>query len=126
MANATIAQNVTRSSVAAAVRQARIDAAAHPAWITAINKAAVYLESVTWQFNGEDLLIGSATDTSLRYTVDAYGCDCKAGLKGKPCWHRAARRLLCKAAEMAQDGRKVDTMLRSLAEVQAAADEMFA
>lgn len=126
MANATIVQNITRVNVAAAVRQARIDAAHYQAWITAINKAAVYLESVTWQFDGEDLLIGSATDTSLRYTVDASGCDCKAGLRGTPCWHRAARRLLCKAAEMAQDSQTVAKQIRSLAETQAAADEIFA
>lgn len=126
MANATIASLITRKSVAAAVRQSRIDAAQHPAWINAINKAAVYLESVTWQFNGEDLLINSATDTSLRYTVDAHGCDCKAGQKGTPCWHRAARRLLIKSAEMAQDGQRTATILRTLAETQALADEMFA
>lgn len=126
MANSSIVQNITRVNVAAAVRQARIDATGHHTWITAINKAAVYLESVTWQFDGEELLIGSATDTSLRYTVDAHGCDCKAGLKGTPCWHRASRRLLIKAAEMAQDSRTVAKQIRSLAEVQAAADEIFA
>lgn len=126
MANYSIAHLATRKSVAAAVRQARIDAAQSPRWITAINRAAVYMESCSWQWNGETLLVSSATDTSLRYTVDASGCDCKAGVKGTPCWHRAARRLLCKAAEMAQDNQRTTTLLRTLAEVQADVDEIFA
>lgn len=122
MANATIAQAISRSTVAAALKQARIDAAAHRAWMNAINRAALNLEACRWSFDGEDLLVQSATDSSKRYTVDASGCNCTAGLKGAPCWHRAARRLLIKAAEMAAvPVREV----RTLAEVEAEADEMF-
>lgn len=116
MATPSIAQAVNRTTVATALRQARIEAAEHRAWINAINRAALNLEACWWSFDGDDLLIESATDSSLRYTVDAHGCECKASKKGSPCWHRAARRLLVKAGEM---------QVRTLAEVQAAADEMF-
>ncbi len=100
MANASVAQAINRQTVAAALRLARIEAAEHQAWITAINKAALNLEAAPWVFDGEILRIASATTPSVRYTVDKHGCGCKAGQAGRPCWHRAAWRLLCKAAEM--------------------------
>lgn len=119
MANATILPQISRKSVAAAIRQAKVEAAHHQAWINAITKATINLEVCPWSFDGEVLRIQSATDSSTRYTVDAHGCDCRAGAKGRPCWHRAARRLLCKAAEM------TPPPLRTLAEAQAAVDEIF-
>ncbi len=100
MANASIAQQVNRQTVATALRQARIEAAEHKAWITAINKAALNLEAVSWAFDGEVLRIASATTPSARYTVTLEGCECRAGQAGRPCWHRAAWRLLCKVAEL--------------------------
>ncbi len=53
-----------------------------------------------WHFDGETLVIQSAT-SDQRYTVTAEGCACKAFWDCQPCWHRAARRLLIKAAQMA-------------------------
>jgi len=35
-------------------------------------------------------------------TVDARDCECKAAQDGRPYWHRAAWRLLHKAAELVQ------------------------
>ncbi len=100
MANASIAQSINRQTVAAALHEARIQAAEHQQWITAINKAAVELEASSWAFDGEVLRVASRTSNG-RYTVDANGhCECKAAQAGRPCWHRAAWRLLCKAAEM--------------------------
>ncbi len=83
MANATVAQSISRQTVAAAIRQARIEAAEHQAWITAINKAAVELEASSWAFDGEVLRVASRT-SSGRYTVDAHGCECKAAQDGPP------------------------------------------
>lgn len=145
MANASIAQAVNRQSVAAALSAARTEAAEHQAWINAINKAALNLEACKWQFDGEVLRIESATKSSQFYLVGADGCPCQAGKKGTPCWHRAARRLLIKAAEMAAAPRTVyykgfaytpeqqaaAAVARKAAgyipaDVQAAADELFA
>ena len=121
MANATVAQTVNRQTVAAALRQARIEAAEHAAWITAINKAALELEAASWAFDGEALRIASRTGTG-RYTATAHTCECKAYAKGIPCWHRAAARLLVKAAELVQPARVMPTD----AELQALVDELFA
>ncbi len=101
MANATIAQSISRQTVAAAIRQAKVEAAEHQQWITAINKASINLEICNWAFDGEVLRISSATGNS-RYTVNPEGCECPAGTHGKPCWHRAAWRLLVKASELVE------------------------
>ena len=54
-----------------------------------------------WQFDGETLIVKSATE-DMHYTVTKDGCECKAFLAGRACWHRAARKLLIKAAQIAQ------------------------
>ena len=100
MANASIAQSVNRNTVRAALQEARRQCGQQLRWLNALNRAALNLEACPWQFDGETLVISSAT-SSTRYTVDACGCGCRAAAKGNPCWHRAARRLLVKAAEMA-------------------------
>ena len=122
MANASVTALVNRSTVALALAAARTEAAKHQAWINAINRAALNLEACPWQFDGDILIIRSAT-TTARYTVDAQGCKCKAGDAGKPCWHRAARRLLIKAAELAAQPPAAPRL--SFAEIQAAANELF-
>ena len=101
MANQSIAQAINRTAVARALAQARAECVGHVAWMNAINRAALNLESCRWQFDGDTLVIASAS-SERRYTVTAEGCECKAYLEGKPCWHRAARLLLVKAAELAQ------------------------
>jgi hypothetical protein len=121
MANATVAQSINRQTVAAALRQARTDAAEHQAWINAINKAALELEAASWAFDGETLRIASWTSTG-RYTATAHTCECKAYAAGRPCWHRAAARLLVKASEIVQPVRVMPTD----AELQALVDELFA
>lgn len=99
MANSTVIQNISRVNVAKAIRQAKIEAAEHQSWIKAIARAALQLELSVWQFDGDVLRIQSASTPGTWYTVDANGCPCNAGRAGKPCWHRAARRLLRKAGE---------------------------
>ena len=125
MANATVAQAVNRQTVARALQAARREAAQHQAWMNAINKAALYLAGDQWAFDGDILIIHSATTSGARYTVTADGCCCKAGQAGRPCWHRAARRLLIKAAELATRPAPQFTPAE-LARRQAAADSLFA
>ena len=122
MADGMIAQQVNRRTVAAALAAARVEAAEHTAWINAINKAALNLEASPWAFDGEILRIASASRPANRYTVTPEGCECKAGAAGRPCWHRAAWRLLRKAAEVVPPVKVVYTE----EELQALVDELYA
>ena len=122
MANASIAQSINRQTVAAALAAARTEAAEHRLWITAINRAALNLEACPWAFDGETLRIASATTRGTRYTVSPEGCECKAAQDGRPCWHRAAWRLLRKAAEMVRP----PVVEITEAELQALVDELYA
>jgi hypothetical protein len=136
MANASIAQAVNRRTVADALLQARIQAAHHQAWLNALNKAALYLAAEQWQFDGDTLIIDSATTNGVRYAVTSHCCPCKAHAAGRPCWHRAACRLLVKAAEVAYSMEATnggqDAPLYpfqdeapTFAELTAAADELY-
>jgi hypothetical protein len=61
-------------------------------WETAIAKAKAQLESNPYiHFDGKALLILSPSGEI--YTANA-SCQCKAYVKGQPCWHRAAARLV--------------------------------
>ncbi len=137
MANASIAQAVNRQTVALALRDARAKCAASHRWLNAVNRAALNLESCRWSFDGDTLRVESATNSGDFYTVTVEVCPCSAGKAGKPCWHRAGVRLLCKAAEMTytaattngyQDApaRPFEDAKPTMAELQAAADELFA
>jgi hypothetical protein len=136
MANASIAQAVNRQTVALALRDARAKCAASHRWLNAVNRAALNLEAVRWAFDGDTLRVESATNSGDFYTVTVEVCPCNAGKAGKPCWHRAGCRLLCKAAEMTytaattngyQDApaRPFEDAKPTMAELQAAADELF-
>ncbi len=136
MANASIAQAVNRQTVALALRDARAKCAASHRWLNAVNRAALNLESCRWSFDGDTLRVESSTNSGDFYTVTVEVCPCSAGKAGKPCWHRAGCRLLCKAAEMTytaattngyQDApaRPFEDAKPTMAELQAAADELF-
>ncbi len=136
MANASVTAAVNRKSVALALRDARAKCAASHRWLNAVNRAALNLESCRWSFDGDTLKIESATNSNTFYTVTVDTCPCKAGEAGKPCWHRAGCRLLVKAAEMVytaattngyQDAplRPFEDAKPTMAELQAAADELF-
>ena len=89
MANRSIAQAVNRTAVARALAQARAECVGQVAWMNAINRAALNLESCWWQFDGDTLVVASASSEG-RYTVTEKGCECKAYAAGCACWHRAA------------------------------------
>ena len=122
MANSSLAQSINRQHVGQALRLMRHECRYEAAELNAINRAALNLEACPWAFDGETLRIASATTRSTRYTVSPEGCECKAAQDGRPCWHRAAWRLLRKAAELVQPVRVMPTE----AELQALVDELFA
>ena len=113
-----IVANVDRAAVGHALRDARIACAHSTRWLNALNRAALELEACLWLFNGDELKIESASGSGEWYTVDEAGCNCRAGSVGKPCKHRAAWRLLTKAAHI-EDGRS------TFAEMQRAADALY-
>ena len=125
MANAHVTAAVNRKSVALALRDARAKCAASQRWLNAVNRAALNLESCRWSFDGDTLKIESATNSGTFYTVTVEQCPCKAGQKSEPCWHRASCRLLVKAAEMVAPVPAVEDARPTMAELQAAADELF-
>ncbi len=100
MAN-TIVPNVTRENVGKALRQMRYEYQHAPRELNAINRAALELEASAWVWDGEMLVIQSATDLHTRYHVNFDGCDCKAGMHGRPCKHLAAFHLIRRGAELA-------------------------
>lgn len=102
MSNASVTQSISRPAVARAVAAARAACAATPRWLNAVNRAALELEAVRWYFDGDVLKMESSTTPGTWYTVNGHSCTCAAAHAGKPCKHRAARRLLRKAAELAQ------------------------
>ncbi len=106
MSNAQYTALISRQNVAKALRDARAKCATSPAWLTAVNKAALELEVGQWAFDGETLKIASRTTSGMYYTTTEQTCQCAAHQAGRPCWHRAAVRLLVKAAQMAQDEQK--------------------
>ncbi len=116
------ALNITRQHVGQALRQMRLDCQYNGAELNAVNRAALNLEACTWQYDGEALVIESATTMFKRYHVQHNGCDCKAGTAGRPCWHLAAFRLMQRAAEIALQPAKPK---KTWDQIQAEADELF-
>ncbi len=100
MANSSVASLVNREAMGRALAIARRECAEEKRWLNAVNRAALNLEACMWQFDGDIFIVKSATE-DIHYTVTQDGCECKAFQKGLACWHRAARRLLIKAAELA-------------------------
>ena len=104
---ATNLTTVTRPNVGQALRQMRLIYGNNSRELNALNKAALNLEACLWTWTGEALVIESATQTGLvRYHVQHDACDCQAAAHGKACWHRAAYRLLKKAAAIAEQAQR--------------------
>jgi len=86
--------NLNLSTLAAVVDQARTDAADHPRWLHAIDRAVVELVENPWIERGElhGIIVASSTSGNL-YAANGT-CQCTAYQYGRPCWHRAAARLV--------------------------------
>lgn len=92
----SIAQ-IDRAKVGSVVAAARAKVANDTRWLNAINKAYQELETNQWVFNGRVLVVASRT-SAKKYRVTANDCQCQAHAKGRPCWHRAAHRILTRAS----------------------------
>jgi hypothetical protein len=62
-------------------------------WSNAIHKAKKQIEDNPYiHYENGSLLVLS--ESGKIYSVESGCCECKAFESGKPCWHRAAKRLL--------------------------------
>ena len=125
MANASLAQSITRQNVGNALRLMRHECRFNSAEVTALNKAGLELEASPWQYDGELLVISSRTSAATRYTITYSGCDCKAGTNGRRCWHMAAFLLIQRAAQLALTPAKPAMSDEQYAAVVAACDDLF-
>lgn len=119
------------------VDQAMQDAADHPRWLNAINRAVVELLSNPYLHRQDDhLLIASSSSTNI-YSANGV-CQCEAFQHSKPCWHRAAARLvrrhdevqayrqqISRAAERVITAIEPDASRARWALAQAEIDELF-
>jgi hypothetical protein len=99
--------NINRETLAkvAAEAIARINPNAENGkrWINAIAKSVVEIENnpfISFDFDSHSLLILSDKSGEI-YTANGT-CQCKAFAQGKPCYHRAAARLVVRYLETAQ------------------------
>lgn len=81
------------NTLATVVEAAKRNASNDPRWVRAIEKAAIEIEQNPYiaMVDG-DLIIASETSGGV-YQVNGH-CDCMAGMHGKPCKHRALKRIL--------------------------------
>jgi hypothetical protein len=86
--------NLDPTTLSAVVDQAMRDAADHPRWLNAISRAVVELLSNPYLHRQDDhsLLIASSSSDRI-YSANGV-CQCEAFHYGRPCWHRAASRLV--------------------------------
>lgn len=79
------------------ISQAKAQAADHPSWLRAIDKAADQLQTNPWIYvDGNHLIIPASNGST--YSSNGV-CQCLAYANGKPCWHRAASRIVKRYAE---------------------------
>ena len=85
--------NLNPTTLAAVVDKARTDAAEHPRWLAAIDRAVVELAQNPWIERGELHGVIIASPSGNLYSANGT-CQCTAHAYGRPCWHRAAARLV--------------------------------
>ena len=116
--------NLNPTTLAAVVDQAMIDAANHPRWLNAINRAVVELVSNPWIERGDHGLIIGSTSGNV-YSANGV-CQCKAFENGNACWHRAAARLVRLHDEKIIANQERAAKLARAAAAEAALNECFA
>ncbi len=110
-------------TLAVVVAQARSDAAERPRWLAAIGRAVLELETNPWIERADHgLIIGSPSGKC--YAANGT-CQCRAFDFGKPCWHRAAARLVRLHDEARERRALVDRRAASLARAEAIAQELY-
>ena len=119
--------NLNAQTLAAVVDKARTDAAEHPRWLTAIDRAVVELVQNPWIERGELHGVIIASPSGNLYSANGT-CQCRAHAYGNPCWHRAAARLVRLHDEYTPAPAIVEPPARSLSDAEYAriCDEMNA
>ena len=116
--------NLNPTTLAAVVDQAMIDAANHPRWLRAIDRAVVELVSNPWIERGDHGLIIASTSGNV-YSANGV-CQCKAYEHGNACWHRAAARLVRLHDEKIVANQERTMPVLNYTKAKAAIDELFA
>ena len=95
----------TREDLNAAASAAQRKVGNDKAWQGAIARALVNLASGQFSFDGQQVLLHSASsDTIYRIsTTEPMTCTCKGRGRGYKCWHIVAARLIVRAAEHYQE-----------------------
>jgi uncharacterized protein YciI len=113
--------DLNRDLLSEVVATARQGAAAHPHWLKAIEKADQFLRS----HEGGILVdqdgtahIPSATSTTV-YSANGV-CQCQAFQNARPCWHRAAARLLTRYREALEA--KADQLMHAVEDAEQRGD----
>ena len=79
--------------MSAVIERALTSAASSRAWANAIRRAATEFESNPYlHYNGKELIILSSSSDNIYHANGS--CQCKAYSLSRPCWHRAAARLV--------------------------------
>ncbi len=121
---AAVPVNITREHVGKALYQWRKNVEHNPRDLNAVNRAALNLEASPWYMTPDgELVITSASDSRKRYHVNPDGCDCRAAMSGRACWHVAAYRLLHTADAMRRMEAPQKPVQRATA--QALVDELY-
>ena len=122
--------NLNPTTLAAVVDKARTDAAQHPRWLAAIDRAVVELVQNPWIERGELHGVIIASPSGNLYSANGT-CQCRAHAYGNPCWHRAAARLVRLHDEYAPASAIVELPAGRVSDAEyaricAAMDELFA
>lgn len=107
------------------VSKALADAAGHPRWTNAINRAFQEVDSNPWierAADGHGIIIGSPS--GKLYSANGT-CQCEAFTYGRACWHRAASRLVRLHDEAQQARIDVAAKRTRQAEAQRLMNEVF-
>lgn len=105
--------NLNSSTLDQVIRSAKRAVADDSRWLHAIERAAAELESNPWVARDGGALLVSSPSGQL-YTASGGACQCSAYAYGRPCWHRAAARLVQRHDQAQQRQRAYE---RALAEI---------
>ena len=96
--------NFTRDDLNAAANAAQ-QQITDPNWRKAIDRALVNLGRGQFSFDGQQVILKSATSDAVYHisTKEPMHCTCKGRARGYKCWHIVAARLLVRAAERYAD-----------------------
>src|SRR5688572_30679322 len=87
------------TTLSTVVEQARRDAANHPRWLNAIERAVAELAENPYISRQDGHLLIASSSSDKIYSANG-SCQCIAFEYGEACWHRAAARLVRRHDEM--------------------------